>query len=178
MSADTDTETENSNENISESESSNASAIANAFKSGSASRRPAATAETDRVADDYRKKASTRREVAPLLARRRENLDRDGHIASDRYDFRRDEDDHKIRRVEITDGETGDESTDHDLTATEGAAPSTTASIPLIVAEAELANEGVELGNPHIPRNDRTLAEALDRLEDADLTPAWEVIDR
>lgn len=134
--------------------------------------------DTDDVTNDYETAASTRRNTAPLLARRRQRLDRDGHIESERYDFRREGDGHKIRRVVIENQETGDDVTESDLTALEGAAPSTTSSIRLIEFEAEIAaDDKTRIENPHIPTNDNVLRAALDHLRPMDLTPAWEVVD-
>lgn len=124
----------------------------------------------------------TKRRTGPLLARRRRNLNRDAHITSDRFDHWREEDDHKIRRTVTEDKENGERVTDHDLTALEGAAPSTTTNLELLVIEAEQAAEADEADlpwmNPHIPANDEMLATAIEEIERAGLVPAWEVVDR
>lgn len=124
----------------------------------------------------------TKRRVASLLARRRQNLDRDGHIESERYDFQRDADRHKIRRVVVKNKETGDKTIDHDLTALEGAAPSTTSRLEVLQMEARQAAEAdaeeIEHMNPHIPSNDDVLETATEAIESEGLVPAWEVCDR
>lgn len=135
------------------------------------------SSSTNTVTNDYNRAASTRRESSPLLARRRQNLDRDGHIGSDRYDFQREDDGHKIKKVKRPGPENGTIERERDLTALEGAAPSTTSSLRLIEYEAEILADGGEIENPHIPTTDDVLRAALDHLRPMDLTPAWEVLD-
>lgn len=138
----------------------------------------ATNATTDNVttesetAADYQRALETRRRIAPLLARRRENLDRDGHI--EEYDHT-DDNGHKIGLIIRPDG-TGSKEVEIDLTALGGAAPSTTANIELIVTEARLLADGKPIKNPHVPSNDGVLRGALDHLRPEGLTPAWEVL--
>jgi hypothetical protein len=127
--------------------------------------------EIESAAADYRHAGETKRRIAPLLARRRENLDRDGHI--EEFDHI-DNDGHKIGLVIRPDG-TGSKEVGIDLTALGGAAPSTTANLDLLVIEARLLADGKPIKNPHVPSNDGVLRAALDHLRPEGLTPAWEV---
>ena len=129
--------------------------------------------EIESAAADYRHAGETKRRIAPLLARRLNNLDRDGHI--EEFDHI-DNDGHKIGLVIRPDG-TGSKEVEIDRTATGGAAPSTSANIELIVIEARLLEQGRPIENPHVPSNDGVLRAALDHLAGHDLTPAWEVLD-
>lgn len=121
----------------------------------------------------------TKRRIAPLLARRRQNLDRDGHIERERVAYERDGDGHKIGQViRPKKGGEGTTTVDIDLTALEGAAPSTTSSMRIIELEAEIAaDEPERIKNPHIPTTDDVLRAALDHLRPMGLEPAWEVVD-
>lgn len=144
-----------------------------------------AVAEAEAKAEDTeaetRTPGTTKRQIAPLLARRRQNLDRDGHITEERYDYHRSGDGHKIRKIVTEDKETGRDEQTFDLSALEGAAPSTTSNIEILEIEAKQADEAtaeeLERMNPHIPSNDDVLRAILDHLRPMDLTPAWEVCD-
>lgn len=126
--------------------------------------------ETDAETD-----ISSKRNVTRLFGRRRQNLDRDGHVTGPTHI---DDDGHKIEKIEyeVRSGET--ETREYDLTALLGAAPSTTTRTELIIQEAQLVEDtGRTDLNPHIPSNDDVLEKALDVFKDRGLVPAWEVID-
>lgn len=122
---------------------------------------------------------TTKRRVAPLLARRRQNLPRDAHIAEDKVTHT-DENGDKIHRVKIEKDSGEVETTDTNLTKLLGAAPSTSSNMELLEIEAKQAAEATDEErarmNPHIPSSDAVLRAILDHLRPMDLTPAWEVI--
>lgn len=119
---------------------------------------------------------TTKRRVAPLLAARRRNLDRDRWITSHTYT---DADGDKIHRIEYEDKDQGTQVIDVNLSRLLSAAPSRTTDVDLLLTEAKLIAEGKELDNPHIPATDQILDEAIAQIGRAndDLTPAWEVVD-
>jgi hypothetical protein len=125
----------------------------------------------------------TKRDIAQLLGRRRQNLSRDGHIADDRVSFTRDEDGHKIGKVMRPKPGTKNQTIerDRDLTALEGAVPSTTSNLEVLRTEARQASEAtddeLESMNPHIPSNDGVLETIAEELAEKGLAPAWEVVD-
>lgn len=55
--------------------------------------------------------------------------------------------------------------------------PRRTNSIELLRIEAEFAEEGKTIDNPAKPANDTVAKQAIERLEELDLTPAWRVFD-
>ncbi|WP_135302658.1 hypothetical protein [Haloarcula amylovorans] len=54
--------------------------------------------------------------------------------------------------------------------------PSTTGDVDMLRLEAEMVAEGRELSNPHIPLDEETLTEAVEKIERDGHTPAWEVV--
>lgn len=121
----------------------------------------------------------TKRRTGPLLARRRQNLDRDGHVTC--HDFV-DEDGQKIR--EISRGGPEGTATSHRVNYSRmlGATPSTSTNLELLVIEArqvsEATPEEIATMNPHIPANDEILETATEKIRREGLIPAWEVCDR
>lgn len=135
-----------------------------------------AEAETETETSTY---GTTKREIAPLLARRRQNLDRDAHVTDHTHT---NADGEKIHRIEIVDAKEGTtETIETNLSKLLAAAPSTTSNMEVLEIEAKQADEAtaeeLERMNPHIPSNDDVLRELLERLQSMDLTPAWEVCD-
>ena len=112
-----------------------------------------------------------KRRVAPLIAKQRQRIG-DTHITE--FD-RTDDDGHKIKKVKRPAVEGGLKEVDVDVTALYSPGISTTSNMEIIRIEAELADEGGEVKNLHVPANDELLDQALDLLDDHDLTPAWEV---
>lgn len=56
--------------------------------------------------------------------------------------------------------------------------PRETTNIELLIIEAEIAaEEGEEVANPAYPKNDKTERRARTRLDEKDLSPAWEDAD-
>lgn len=134
------------------------------------------TAESSSGSETY--KAVTKRRVGKLLGERKRNLSRDGHIES--YNFT-DANGDKIHRVEYDDKNTGTETIDANLSKLLAAASSTSSNIEVLRIEAQQAAEAgdneLETMNPHIPSTDGVLEAVSDVLEEADLVPAWEVVD-
>jgi len=108
-------------------------------------------------------------EIRRLLALRRRAL-HDEFVTD--YDWIEDGD--KIREVVVGSLEGSTQTQDVNFTHLMQSAPSTTGNVEMLVIEAELAAEEPP-GNPHIPINERVLAEARERIEAKGLTPAWEV---
>lgn len=120
----------------------------------------------------------TKRDVAPLIARRRQNLDRDTHVT----DHTHDADGEKIHRIEFGDKKEGTtETIEANLSKLLGATPSTTSNLEVLRLEAEqvadAAPEQIQTMNPHIPANDAILETAIAAIESEGRTPAWEVCD-
>ncbi|WP_331233216.1 hypothetical protein [Natronorarus salvus] len=120
-----------------------------------------------------RKAEVTKRRVGALLGRRRQNLDRDGHIA----DYDEINDGRKVEKRKIAGPSNTAQTVDRDLTALFGAAPSTTTDPDLLVVSARIAAEKGPTDNPHVPATDQVLDDALERMEREDLVPAWELVD-
>ena len=112
-----------------------------------------------------------KRRVAPLIAKQRRQVS-DNHITE--FD-KTDDDGHKIKKVKRPAVEGGLKEVDVDVTALYSPGISTTSNMEIIRIEAELADEGGEVKNLHVPANDELLDQALEMLEGQDLTPAWEV---
>lgn len=112
-----------------------------------------------------------KRRVAPLIAKQRQRIG-DAHIAE--FD-RTDDDGHKIKKVKRPAVEGGMKEVDVDVTALYSPGISTTSNMEIIRIEAELADDGGEVKNLHVPANDELLDRALEMLADHDLVPAWEV---
>lgn len=129
---------------------------------------PSRESETDAETD-----IPSKRNVARLFGRRRQNLDRDGFVED--YGWIDEDTGRKMKEV-VIDEDQG-KSYELDSTALFGAAPSRSSNIDHIRIEAELIAEGKDLKNPHIPSNDDVLETALERLAEEGLTPAWEAID-
>lgn len=135
---------------------------------------------TPRTSSDETDDRKTRRHIAPLLARRRRNLQpNDAHVSEDKYNYT-DTNGDKIYRIDMSHTETGPNTIDVNLSALLGAAPSTTSNVEILRTEAEQAAEATddELAdmNPHIPSTDGVLARATAAIESDGLTPAWEVV--
>lgn len=122
----------------------------------------------------------TKRRIAPLLAKRKQNLDRDAHVAEEKYTFVNDAGE-KIHRIETDDPETGDKTIDVNVSKLLAATPSTTSNTEVLRIEAmqadEATDEELERMNPHIPSNDDVLEEVTEAIESDGLVPAWEVVD-
>ena len=119
-----------------------------------------------------------KRRVAALIARRRQNIDTDGYVPE--YTFINSDGD-KIHRIEFERKDTGTVTVETNFSKMFAAAPSTTSNIDILWIEAEQAAEAsadeLERMNPHIPSNDEVLEQAVGRIEDEGLIPAWEVVD-
>ena len=115
----------------------------------------------------------SKRRVAELIARRRQNITDDHVVGYDEID----ENGHKVKTVKKDRTEAPKSTYTVDLTATTKTGPSTTSSLEILIIEAEQAADGRDRMNPHIPANDEVLEQAVERIEEEDLVPAWEVID-
>lgn len=85
------------------------------------------------------------------------------------------EDGDKIREITVTGPRGTSRTVEVNLTKLFQPGLSTTGDVEMLVREAELVADGVELGNPHIPFNETILERATARIEAEGLTPAWEV---
>lgn len=110
-------------------------------------------------------------EIAKLLAKRRQALDRDGFI--DDHDDTNDDGD-KITYETVPAGPDDTKEIEINLTKMYQAAPSTTGDIEMLVLEAELVADGTALDNPHVPADEETLRQARQQIEQNGHTPAWE----
>lgn len=121
----------------------------------------------------------SKRRIAPLLTRRKQNLDQDGHVSC--YDYT-DGNGQKIREF-TRNGPEGTEKTIRiNYSRMLGTAPSTSSNVEVLLAEprqtVDSSPEEIETMNPHIPGNDDILETATERITDEGLVPAWEVVDR
>jgi len=106
-------------------------------------------------------------EIKVLRAKQRDSLTEDWITKHDKIDDNGD----KIEEVPFR----GSSNTfEVNLSGMFGPCASTTGDVDLIVLEAEMAAEGRDMTNPHIPISTEVLQQARDRLSDAGLTPAWE----
>jgi hypothetical protein len=110
-------------------------------------------------------------EIKVLKAKRRDELPTDEFITE--YDGV-DDNGHKYREQEVRGPADTSTTIKSDQTAMYQPAPSTTGDVGMLVMEAELLADGVDLENPHIPADEETLEQARQRIETNDLTPAWE----
>lgn len=108
-------------------------------------------------------------EIKVLRAKARDSLPND--IVED-YDKINDDGD-KIEVQTWTTRSGGEKETEHNLTAMYRPGPSTTGDVDMLVLEAEMMANGRDLDNPHIPSTVAVKDEALERLADQDLEPAW-----
>ena len=111
-----------------------------------------------------------KRRVAPLIAKQRQRIS-DKHVTE--FD-KTDDDGHKIQKIKRPAVEGGMKEVDVDVTALFTPGISTTSNMEIIKIEAELADEGRDVENLHVPANDEILDRSLEMLEDHDLSPAWE----
>lgn len=109
--------------------------------------------------------------IAKLRAQRRKELPTDEFVTE--YDGI-DERGHKYREHEIRGPGGTSQTIQSDVTAMYQAAPSTTGDVDLLVIEADLLADGVDLENPHVPATTDVLEQARSRIEQQDLEPAWE----
>lgn len=105
-----------------------------------------------------------------LLSNRRANLS-DAHVTD--YD-KLNEDGDKIRIEKLQGPQGMEKELERNYTHLFQDAPSRTGTVSLLVLEAELADDGKDLANPHIPTGEDTLRDALNQMETKGLTPAWE----
>jgi len=113
--------------------------------------------------------------IHELKAGQREQAD-DSFIVE--YDYINDDGD-KIRDNSYTHPEYGEVEEKINLTNLFQTSLSTTTNVGMLVAEAELLEEGRigERSNPHIPATMDVLEQAKDRIEARDLTPAWTIFE-
>jgi len=69
----------------------------------------------------------------------------------------------------------GTKTQDVNMTTLYQPGPRRSGDVSLLRIEAELAADGVELDNPAKPSNGDVAKEAIELIEDRDLTPAWRV---
>lgn len=93
------------------------------------------------------------------------------------YDYLDEETGEKIKDESFSHPEYGEQEVKTNVSKLFKAGLSTTTSISLLVAEAELMEEGRIGGNPHVPASMEVLEQAESRIEANDLTPAWTVFD-
>lgn len=117
------------------------------------------------------KSTETSETIVTLKERRRSQLS-DAHITD--YDFVDKDTGCKMKEETVPGPQGTTRTVERNQTHLFQSAPSTTNDAGLLVIEAELAEEGKDLPNPHVPIGMETLEEATDRMKAKDLTPAWE----
>lgn len=110
-------------------------------------------------------------EIGRIVQDRRSKLS-DAHVT----DYNKiDENGDKIREETVQGPQGTTQTVDVNVSHLFQDAPSRTGDVSIIVLEAELADDGTELANPHVPTGADTLESALDQMETKGLTPAWEL---